>query len=64
MKQQLDELLQKDMTRQEFIATLGLGIISILGFSSILKFLLEGTNPSHKAASPSRHGYGASSYGR
>lgn len=33
----LERLLQKQMSRKQFLATLGLGLISMLGFSSIMK---------------------------
>jgi len=56
----LQELLQKEMTRKEFLATVGFGFASILGFSTILK-LLGKENPLHKTNSPL--GYGVGSYG-
>ncbi|HSW99336.1 MAG TPA: hypothetical protein VLF71_05900 [Candidatus Saccharimonadales bacterium] len=58
MDKPLQSLLQKEMTRKEFLATIGLGVASILGFSSLLKLLgLRGS------ASQS-HGYGSHGYGR
>ncbi len=36
MSQHLDQLFQKEMSRSEFIATLGLSILSIFGFSHII----------------------------
>ena len=57
--QQLNNLMQKEMSRKEFIATLGLGIASILGFSSILKVLF-GKGEQTQARST---GYGSSAYG-
>lgn len=59
MQRQVQELLHKEMTRHEFLATLGLGIASLLGFSSILKLL--NANPNHRR---SGFGYGSSTYGR
>lgn len=57
--QQLNNLMQKEMSRKEFIATLGLGVASILGFSSILKLLFGKGQESQNA----RTGYGSSPYG-
>jgi Trp operon repressor len=57
--QQLNNLMQKEMSRKEFIATLGLGIASVLGFSSILKLLFgKGQQTQNISA-----GYGSSAYG-
>ena len=52
--------MQKEMTRKEFIATLGLAMASILGFSTIIH-LLTGKSLTHSGIS--RSGYGSSSYG-
>lgn len=65
MTTQVHTLLQKEMTRKEFLATLGLATASILGFSSLIKLLtgkslhsqLGGTQRSH-------YGYGGNAYGR
>jgi hypothetical protein len=57
MDKPLQVLMQKEMTRKEFLATIGLGVASILGFSSLLKLL--GLKGSHQA-----NGYGSRGYGR
>lgn len=62
MSRPLDTLMQKEMTRGEFIATLGLGIASILGFSSLIH-LFTGKSFSHHGISRSGLGYGSSAYG-
>lgn len=59
MQKQVQELLHKEMTRQEFITTLGLGLASLMGLSSILK-LVNVKSSGHRQGM----GYGASSYGR
>lgn len=59
MQKQVQELLHKEMTRHEFLATLGLGVATLLGFSSIVK-IFSG-NPRHRRSS---FGYGGNSYGR
>jgi hypothetical protein len=58
MNKQVNQLLQKEMTRQEFLTTIGFGVASLLGLSSILK-LLNGGVSGHRYG----HGYGSSSYG-
>ncbi len=57
-------LLQKEVTRKEFIATSGLAIVSILGFSTIIHFLTGHGNGRPIVASSKQSGYGSSSYGR
>lgn len=52
--------MEKEMSRKEFLATLGLGVVSILGFSSMLNFLFNKGNQHHGHADM---GYGASVYG-
>lgn len=55
----LDEVMNKEMTRKEFLATLGFGIASIMGFSTILKFIF-GRGSQQTATNT---GYGSSAYG-
>jgi len=55
----LDEVMKKEVTRKEFLATLGFGIASIMGFSTILKFLF-GRGSQQTAVNT---GYGSSAYG-
>lgn len=59
MSKPLDTLMQKEMTRKEFLATLGLGIASILGFSSVIRLLSSKGKQQNQSS-----GYGSSSYGR
>jgi hypothetical protein len=58
MTKPLTQLMQKDMTRQEFLLTLGLATASIFGFSTIIRMLTG-----HSLDRHARHGYGSSSYG-
>lgn len=61
MNKQLLEISQKEMTRKEFLATVGVGLLGIMGFGSIIKLL---TGKSHLGSHQSSSmGYGASSYG-
>ena len=57
---QLNTLMQKEMTRKEFLTTLGFGLASIMGFSTIVHFLFgKGEHRLHEVGS----GYGSSVYG-
>jgi hypothetical protein len=56
-------LLQKEVTRKEFMTTSALAIVSILGFSSIIHFLTGHNSKSLIKTVSSRDGYGSSSYG-
>ncbi len=66
MKQQtpLHQLLELEVSRKEFLATLGFGVLSLIGLSSIIKFLTShnGSTVSMKSVSRTR-GYGSNSYG-
>jgi Trp operon repressor len=55
----INELMEKEMTRKEFLATLGFGVATIMGFSTLLQ-LLGKKNPLHQHAS---YGYGGGAYG-
>jgi len=61
MTKPIDTLMRKEMTRQEFLATLALGIGSIMGFSSIIH-LLTGKSL-HGHLNQATAGYGSSAYG-
>jgi hypothetical protein len=55
----LQHLMQKEMTRKEFLVTLGFGIATAVGLSSLLRMLGK-NNP---FGGRSLGGYGSSSYG-
>jgi hypothetical protein len=62
MTKQLTTILQKDMSRKEFLMTLGLASASLFGFSTIISMLTGksvGTMFNHRVTS----GYGSSRYG-
>ena len=61
MNKALQTLMQKEMTRKEFLTALGLAIASILGFSSVLRLL---TGRDHMGGQSSSGGYGSRTYGR
>lgn len=56
---QLEDVMNKEVTRKEFLATLGFGVASILGFSGIVKFLFGKGSTNQRSAL----GYGSGSYG-
>jgi Trp operon repressor len=60
MQKPLQTLLEKEMTRKEFMTTLGVGVASVMGFSSLLKLAGVGQQASHHNVSS---GYGSSAYG-
>jgi len=53
----LSSLMQKEMTRKEFLATLGLGAATIFGFGSLIR-MLSPDEPQRNALS-----YGGGAYG-
>jgi hypothetical protein len=62
MTQQLDAVLEREMSRREFLSILGLGLASILGFSTIVR-LLSGKSLDHHFQGPSLSGYSNGAYG-
>lgn len=64
MKNQIQELLQKDMSRHEFLATMGMGLVAMLGLTSALKFLLDTPTMTSGRSRNQSNGYGSSPYGR
>lgn len=54
----LDQLMHKEMTRRQFLVTLGFGLASLFGLSAVLGALTESDR------SESLHGYGGGQYGR
>lgn len=58
--QKINELMQKEMTRKEFLATVGFGIASIFGLSAIIKLLTSKESP---LGQRDDYGYGGGPYG-
>jgi len=54
----LEQLMSKEMTRRQFLVTLGFGLVSLFGLSAILGALTESDK------SRSMNGYGGGDYGR
>lgn len=64
MPKPLDTLLQKEMSRKEFLTTLGFAMASILGFSTLIHLLTGKNFDSHiREHTGTGLGYGDSSYG-
>jgi hypothetical protein len=59
MQKPIQALMQKEMTRKEFLATVGFGAAAVMGMSHLLT-LLGKKNPFQQGA---RLGYGANTYG-
>lgn len=59
MTEQLSSLMQKEMTRKQFLTTMGFGVVSIFGFSTVVQ-ILTGKSFSPQYASK---GYGSTAYG-
>jgi hypothetical protein len=62
MAKPLDQLMQKDMTRKEFLLTLSLGVVSIFGFGRIIE-LLTGHSLHKNISAHSELGYNSGDYG-
>lgn len=64
MQKQLDTLLQREMTRKEFMATVGFGAASVLGLGTLLKLVNTGAAGRPTGRSNIKNGYGSRAYGR
>jgi len=62
MSKPITALMQKEMDRKEFLVTLGIGMASIMGFSTIIHLLTGRSAHSHLGQRISS-GYGSSPYG-
>jgi len=59
----LDKIQKKEVTRKEFLTIVGTGLLSIMGFSTIMKLVgYKGFNSSSNNRSNSTYGGGA--YGK
>lgn len=55
----MSTLMQREMTRKEFLATVGFGVATVMGMGSILKFV----KPSFGSQIKVSNGYGSRNYG-
>jgi hypothetical protein len=62
MTKPIDTLMQREMSRQEFLVTMGFGLASVMGFSGLIR-LLTGKSLSTQLHGRSALGYGSSAYG-
>lgn len=60
MSKPIDAIMQKDMSRKDFIVTLGFGVVSVMGLSTIVHML---TGKSFSSNASTKAGYGSSRYG-
>lgn len=58
----IHDLLQKDISRQEFFKYMGAGFLALIGITSLINNLAA-LDPAHKTKKISK-GYGTSAYGR
>ena len=58
----LQQLFNRQVTRKEFLSLAGLALLSLLGFSSIIR-LLSGHSPHERFHGKARPGYGRGDYG-
>jgi hypothetical protein len=58
--EKINNLLQKDMTRKEFLATIGFGVASVFGLATLLRLL---TGKEAMTTSSNSYGYGGGTYG-
>jgi hypothetical protein len=63
LNNQLQPLMQKEMSRKEFLVTLGFGIASIFGFSTIIHLLTGKSVESHFKQDLNKEGYSSNDYG-
>lgn len=64
MTKPLTIIMEKEMSRKEFLATLGFGAASVMGFSGLLKMLTgKSLGSSLGLQHSSSSGYGSSAYG-
>lgn len=63
MNAHLSGLMEKEVSRKEFLGMLGLAVISIFGFGTLLKLLTGKSLDTHRAFTSNQFGYGSSVYG-
>lgn len=62
MNRNVQQVMQKEMSRKEFLTTFGFGVASLFGLGTLLR--LMGHHPvSQQHANNSSMGYGSSVYG-
>ena len=59
----LQDLLQQEVSRKEFLQCLGVALLSMVGITNVLNSLHKGLDSPAKVKQVS-HGYGTSPYGK
>jgi hypothetical protein len=59
----ISDLMQKEMTRKEFLATMGFGVATVLGLSAIISALTGKSNPFQQQQAGTALSYGGGAYG-
>lgn len=62
MAKPIEALIQKEMSRKEFIGTLGLGVATLMGASTIVH-LLTGKSLSSQSSQANHSAYSGGAYG-
>ena len=63
MQKTVSQLMEREMTRKEFVAALGLLTVSVFGFGPLVE-LLTGKSVQREIHHHVKHGYGVSAYGK
>lgn len=65
MHKNIQTILEKDMSRREFLGYIGAAFLGVIGVSGILKALMshETGGVTKRVASPAEFGYGSTPYG-
>jgi hypothetical protein len=59
--QKLNDIMQKEMTRKEFLATLGFGVATVFGLATLIRLITGKDN--NPFTQQSTLGYGNGAYG-
>ena len=63
LNKQIDELVQKEVTRKEFLSTVGFGLLSVMGLGTITKLLTGKSGSISGSRRQVAKGYGSMPYG-
>jgi len=64
IKQQMSDLLQKEMDRKDFLKHMGVAAVALIGVPAVIKALTQATDSSTRSPSTKNSlGYGSSAYG-
>jgi hypothetical protein len=65
MSKAIRQLLEKEVTRKEFLQFAGAALIAVLGLNNFIALLTHfGTSTTKSSSEPASHGFGASRFGR